>query len=167
MSRKVDAFRQQIANPMNIHNFLVDIPELGEYAMTIQSTSYPSEQTRVTTLAVAGELVSYPTVPENSHSWSFMIPENDDGRAYNLCEGLRRKYWDQMSGAITTGVDTPYQDIVISARDLNGNIKFRVKLHNAWCLGRQDVNLDQNDPTQNWKWNYQFRFDYIEDLLPR
>ena len=114
MSRKVDTFRQQIANPQNIHNFLVDIPELGAYGITIQSTSYPSEMARVTTLYIAGEPISYPTVPENSHRWPIRIPENDSGTAYSLCEGLRKKWWDQKTGAIT--VDT--------ANTTNGQVKF-------------------------------------------
>lgn len=167
MSRKVDTFRQQIANPQNIHNFLVDISELGAYGITIQSTSYPSEMARVTTLYIAGEPISYPTVPENSHRWPIRIPENDSGTAYSLCEGLRKKWWDQKTGAITVGLNNPYQDIVVYARDLNSNINFQVKLKNAWCMGRSDVQLDQSDPSQNWKWDYMFCFDYIEDMPPQ
>lgn len=165
MSRKVDAFRTQIANPQNIHNFELVIDGLDEYAITVQSTTYPSEMSRVTTLSAAGELVTYPTVPDNSHRWYITIPENDDGIAYKKLEGLRAKYWNQQTGGITANQATPYQDIEVRARDLNGNLDFRVVLKNAWCMGRNDVNLDQSTPETNWKWTYQFAFDYLEDKM--
>lgn len=165
MSRKVDAFRTQIANPQNIHNFELVIPGVDEYAITVQSTTYPSEKSRVTTLHIAGELVSYPTVPDNSHRWRITIPENDGGVAYKKLEGLRKKYWDQKTGGITANQLNPYDDIIVRARDLNGNINFEVTLKNAWCMGRDDVNLDQSTPEQNWKWQYEFCFDYILDKM--
>lgn len=165
MSRKVEQFRTQIANPQNIHNFELVIPGIDEYAITVQSTSFPSEKTRKTTLAVAGETVSYPTVPNNSHSWQITIPENDDGKAYQLCEGLRQLYWNQSTGALTVTGTSPFNDIEVRARDLNENINFRTVLKNAWCLGRNDVSLDQSTPETNWKWQYEFCFDYLLDKM--
>ena len=163
MSRQVDIFRQQIVQPLNIHNFLVDIPELGEYGLTIQSTQFPSERTRVVNLAVSGEQIQYPTVPETSHEWTFTIPENESGRAREILEGMRRRYWDQEAGTLNLSLNNPYERIRIYARDLNRRIVFSTQLHWAWVLGRQDVSLDQNAPTTPWNWQYAFRYDYLVD----
>lgn len=163
MSRKVDAFRQQIAQPLNTHNFYVDIPELGEYALTVQSTTFPSEQTRVVNLNVAGEQIQYATVPDNSHAWSIRIPENESGKARSILEGMRKRYWNQESGAMTPVGTGTYQNIRVYARDLNGNTVFSTMLHNAFVLGRGDVALDQSAVTTPWQWDYQFRFDYLVD----
>lgn len=163
MSRKVDTFRQFISNPQNTHNFFVDIPGIGEYGMVVQSTSFPSETARQTVLFVAGERVIYPTVPDNSHSWTVVVPEGDGGQTRAKFEALRKKYWDQKSGAITVNQGVPFDRVNVYARDLNGNVSFSVTLVNCWLAGRGDVQLDQSNPENNWKWNYAFVFDYILD----
>lgn len=163
MSRKVDRFRQFIANPLNIHNFECVIEGLDEYAIVVQSTAFPSERSRFVRLFIAGEPVDYPTVPENSHTWNVSLPESDTGEMRNRMEALRKKYWDQKTGAITVGLNNPYTTMTVRARDLNDNIVFSVSLKNAWVVGREDVNLNVSDPSQNWNWQYQIHFDYIED----
>lgn len=161
MSRRVEAFRQHIANPLNIVNFELVVPGLDDYAITVQSTSYPSESARVVTLYTRGEDVQYPTVPNNSHTWSISIPESDMGEARRRMEALRAKYWNQTTGAINVGLNNPFDTYIVRARDLNDNIVFSVQLVNAWVQGRGDVALSRQNPETNWAWEYQIRFDYI------
>lgn len=161
MSRRVEAFRQHIANPLNIVNFELVVPGLDDYAITVQSTSYPSESARVVTLYTRGEDVQYPTVPNNSHTWSISIPESDTGEARRRMEALRAKYWNQTTGTINVGLNNPFDIYIVRARDLNDNIVFSIQLVNAWVQGRGDVALSRQNPETNWAWEYQIRFDYI------
>lgn len=163
MSRKVDSFRKFIPNPLNVHNFLVDIPGIGEYGLVVQSTSFPSERARTTQLFIAGERVTYPTVPDNSHSWAVTVPESDGGVTKQKFDALIDKYWDQKTGAITVNMASPFDQVIVYARDLNGNEVFKCTLVNCWLQGRDDVALDASNPENNWKWQYTFVFDYILD----
>lgn len=71
MSIKISTFTNVISNPMNTHNFALDIPGFEDYAITVQSTTFPSEQLRTTVLYMDGEEVRYPTIPQNSGTWGF------------------------------------------------------------------------------------------------
>lgn len=166
MSLKVNEFRQFIANPQNTHNFEVVIPGLDEYAFTIQSTTFPGENTRVTQLYTAGEPIWYPTISETSHQWGIRIPEGDEGTAFRRMEDLRRRYWDQRNGTMNV-ID--WDDYIVKARDLNGNVNFHVVLHGCWVQGRGTggIQLDASNPTNNWQWDYTIVFQWIEDKHDR
>lgn len=163
MSQKVAAFRSYISNPLNIHNFFVDIPGIGEYGLVVQATTFPGERARVTTLFVAGERVSYPTVPDNDHSWAVTVPESDSGETYKRFGALIRKYWDQETGALTINSENPFDRVIVYARDLNGNVVISRTLVNAWLQGPANVNLNAQNPEENFKWEFTFVFDYILD----
>lgn len=163
MSQKVNTFREAIAQPLNTHNFRIDIPELGDFSATVQSTAFPSEQTRVVNLHVSGEQIQYPTTPDTSHTWSIRIPENEKGETGKILEGMRKKYWNQKSGIMTPIGSGMYHNIRVTALDLNGKDVKSTVMHFAWVLGRSDVPLDQSAVTTPWQWDYQFRFDYLVD----
>lgn len=160
MSVKVQAFANIITNPLNIHNFLVKIDDV-DLDLIVQSTVFPSESLRTITLYVHGEPVRYPTLPENSGSWSVRVPENDNGIVKQTFEKLKSSMWNQK-----TGVFTPkkWKNVQIFARDLADNIVFSVILHGVWLKGRNDVNLANDNPANNWNWDYQFVYNWIEDV---
>lgn len=160
MSVKVQTFANIITNPLNVHNFYVVIPD-ADLAEIVRSTSFPGEQLREVTLYSHGESVVYPTLPENSGTWSFSIPESDDGKVRRQFEALKSRLYNQKTGALN--VDTWY-DVQVMARDLNDNPVFGVILHGCWIRGRGDVSLDASNPTNNWNWDYQFRYQWREDM---
>lgn len=160
MSRKCAEFTSYITNPLNVHNFVVDIPGF-DYSILVKSTSFPSEQLREVTLHYQGEEIRYPTIPETSHTWNISIDEDDSGLIRRALESLKQKYYDQKTGLM---VPRFWDTVEVFARDLAGNLVFSCKLHGVWIKGRSDVSLNNSDPTQNWAWEYQFIYQWIEDV---
>lgn len=160
MSRKVNTFAAVVTQPLNIHNFVVTIPEADNTSLIVESTAFPAEQLQEMILHFQGEEIHYPTIPKNSHAWNVKVPEADSGVIRRELEALKQKIYDQLSGIVTPQV---WSNVNVYARDLAGNLVFHVILHGVWIVGRNDVQLSNTDPSQSWKWDYQFRFQWIED----
>lgn len=160
MSRKVNKFASIITNPLNIHNFVVDIPGF-EYSILVSSTSFPSEKLRTVTKYYQGEKIDYPTIPELGGSWEFTIPENDNGIIKKKLDSFKSKMWDQKSGIFVPNL---WKNVTVTSRQLDDTEVFSVILHGAYLLGRNSVNLKNSDPTASWDWDYQFRYQWIEDV---
>lgn len=165
MSIKVQNFAKIITNPLNVHNFVVKIEGvvLG-FDLLVRSTTFPSEEKRVVVLHVAGEEVRYPTIPKNNGSWAFQIPENDDGKIYQIFKNLSDEIYDQKTGQIKS---TSLKDIEIFARDLQDNVVFSTVLKGAWIQSRGEVALSNQDPAQNWNWDFKFVYQWIQDNEPK
>lgn len=162
MSRKIETFKSFIANPLNTHNFLVQIPGFEERNIIVQSTTYPNEQLQTTSLYVAGEQIRYPTIAQVGGTWAVRVPENDYGATREFFDSLVAQMWDQKSGAF---YPDSWMDIAVYARDLVDTPVFGVLLHGSWIMGRsQAVQLAANAPTTNWQWDYQFTYNWIEDI---
>lgn len=161
MSRKLNTFAAVITQPLNTHNFVVTIPGANTSEIVVSSTSFPSEKLRMVKLYYQGEEIRYPTIPENSGTWDITIPESDGGVIRRELENLKGSMYDQMSGIMDS---SKWKNITVTARDLNDQPVFQCVLHGAWISGRDDVSLDNSDPTQAWKWKYTFHFQYIEDI---
>jgi len=159
MSVKVQQFTSYITNPLNIHNFVVDIPGF-DYSIIVKSTTFPSERLREVVLHFQGEEIRYPTIPETSHTWNVAIDEDDSGIIRASMEKLKSKFYNQKTGLL---VPQAWDDAIITARDLAGNPVFSCIMHGFWIKGRSDVNVNNADPTQNWAWDYQFIYQWIED----
>lgn len=159
MSLKVKTFTSIITNPLNIHNFVVDIPGF-DYSMLVASTVFPSEKLREVILHYQGEEIHYPTIPNNTHHWDVRLPENDDGKVRTALETIKARYYSQTAGTFTPQT---WLNVPVYARDLNNNEVFHTILHGAWLQGRDDVQLDNSDPSKNWNWQYRFVFQWIED----
>lgn len=166
MSRKIQTFSSIITQPMNVHNFHVSIPGFEDYALIVQSTTFPSEQMRMTNLYVQGEEVRYAVTPSNAGTWSVNVPETDSGLIRSTLDSLKSAMWDQKSGNLSVSA-AQWFDITVTARDLNSEPSFQCILHGCWIVGRGDVNLSQQDPTANWRWDYQFRYNWLEDVALR
>jgi len=163
MSRKAEQFASIITNPLNTHNFMCSIPGVDDsISMIIESTTFPTEKFRVITLWFQGEPIHYPGLPENDHTWKFSIPESDNGSIAKIFQDIKNEFWDQKTGILTPG---SFKDVEVRARDLNGDIVFHVILHGAWLRGRDAVPLTNRDPQQNWKWDYEWVYTWIEDKL--
>lgn len=160
MSRKVQQFANIITTPLNVHNFIVTIPGFVE-AIVVESTTFPSDTLREMKLWFQGEEVRYPTIAENSGKWAIKIPENDRGLIRSKLQAFRNSIYDQKTGIIIPAL---WKDITVHARDLNNQLVFGVILHGAWIRGRNEVQLANSDPSQNWKWDWQFTFQWIEDI---
>lgn len=160
MSVKVAQFANIITQPLNIHNFIVDIPGV-DVSILVSSTNFPSERLREITLWFQGEKVIYPSLPENDNHWKVKLPESDNGVVRRTLDSLKAKRYNQKTGIMTP--DT-WKTVTVSARDLEGNLVFQVLLHGAWLKGRDNVDLDNSDPSKNWNWDYEFVFQWIEDV---
>jgi len=161
MSRKIQNFINIITTPLNIHNFEVSIPGF-DYPFIVQSTTFPTETMRTVVLYTFGEEVRYPTIPQNSGNWRIQVPDNDNGDIREALDAFKNRRWDQLSG-IMDGSSIDWDDIVVKARDLNNQVVFQSTLVGAWLQGREEVQLNNSDPTQAWKWDYTFRYQYIID----
>lgn len=160
MSIKVNTFAQVITNPLNKHNFVVDIPGLDIPSMVVSSTTFPSEQLQEVTLHYQGESIVYPTIPKQDHSWKITVPENDDGSIKKALDSLKSNVYYQNTGIL---IPRLWKNVKVHARDLAENIVFSVVLHGVWLKGRSAVDLSNSDATQNWEWNYEFVYQYITD----
>ena len=160
MSIKVSTFAQVITNPLNKHNFVVDIPGAETTSIVVQSTTFPSEQLQEVVLHYQGEEIVYPTIPKQDHSWKISVPENDSGSIKKELDSLKNIMYEQNTGIFTPGL---WKTVKVHARDLAGNIVFSVNLHGVWLKGRSSVDLSNSDATQNWEWDYEFVYQYITD----
>lgn len=161
MSIKVNTFKDIITQPLAPYKFLVEIPDFGDTAIVVQSTVFPSEQMRTTTLYIQGEPILYPTVPENSHLWPITVPDNESGDLFTFFENKKRRLWNQKIGALTPDL---WETVKVYARTLDDKNVLAAIMHGAWIVGRQDVQLSASDPTINWQWQYAFRFNWLEDV---
>lgn len=163
MSNKVQTFASIITQPLNIHNFLVKIPEV-DVSVVVESTTFPTEKLRIIELWAHGEKVRYPGIPENDGIWKIKIPESDTGVVREQLDALKSKIYDQKTGRITIASATSvWKDVEVIARDLADNIVFSVTLHGVWLRGRDALNLSSTDPSASWKWDYEFVYQWIED----
>lgn len=159
MSTKVTRFTQVITNPLNVHNFEVKIPGF-DYEIVVQSTRFPSEKLRTVVLYTYGEEVRYPTLPQNSGEWPIAVPDNDDGLIRESLDSFKADMYDQKSGTLSP---QEWIDITVRARDLENNEVFKTTLKGAWLIGREDVQLSNNDPSKAWNWDYLFKYQWIDD----
>lgn len=163
MSIKISTFTNVISNPMNTHNFALDIPGFEDYAITVQSTTFPSEQFRTTVLYMDGEEVRYPTIPQNSGTWGFNVPETDDGSIGAALNAIKAQMWNQKSGAFTPDISL-WRDITVTCRDLNSVESFCVVLHGAWLQGHNDIQLNKQSVETNFRYDWVVRYQWLEDL---
>lgn len=171
MSRKVSSFAQIITRPLNLYNFRVIIPGITDpdIATIVQSTSFPGEADKLQTVTkwYKGERIQYPTVPQNGGMWGINVPESDSGHTRDVLHTLREMNYDQQSGAI---LPASWMDIQVYAMPQNhvpgDNIPdvFSCILHGAWCRGRNDVNMAAENVTGSWNWDYQFVYQWVEDM---
>lgn len=161
MSIRAVEFARVITNPLNIYNFEVKIPGF-DYAMIVESTTFPAEQSREMKLTRQGEDIYYRAKPVVGGKWNVKVPENDDGKVRYSMEKLIRDAWEQKSGALRP---EKWLDIDIFARDQADNIVFHSVLHGCWLQQRNSVSLNTADVTSNWAWDFQFVYCWIEDKV--
>ena len=161
MSVKINAYIEKLGNPLTRHNFVVRSPLLGGIEMLVASTTFPTEQMRDVTLYYLGERIKWPTIPENSGVWTVNVPEGEDGQVYVALGKQKGLIWNQKMGVLIPGVKS---QIEVVARTVNDAEVFKVILHGGYIKGPSDVDLDNSDPTQAWRWNFTFSYDWIEDV---
>lgn len=161
MSLKISTFANIITNPLNVHNYIVDIPGVPNGSIVVSSTSFPSEKLQKVILHYQGEEVRYPTIPKNDGVWRVKVPETDSGAIKKELDSLKASMWDQKSGIM---LPKKWESVSVTSRDLEGNAVFKVILHGVWLVGREAVDLNNADPTKNWEWDYEFCYQWIEDV---
>jgi hypothetical protein len=165
MSRKVNLFRAALGNPLTTHNFLVSCKSLlgTEVPMLVQSTSFPSERIREIVLYYLGERVKYPTIPENSGHWPCTVVDNELGTVFKQTIKAKGLLWEQESGLVKGLQGGLGADMDVTMRTVNDEEVFSVVMHGCFFLGKDDVSLANNDPTNPFKWNLTFAYDWISD----
>jgi hypothetical protein len=163
MSNKVQTFASIISNPMNLHNFEVQIPGVdSNVTLIVESTTFPAQgKFREISLWFQGEKITYAGLPENGGSWTVRIPESDTGKVAKELHKLIKQFYDQKTGVMLPGT---WKDITILSKDLSGKIVFKVVLHGAWLAQKNQVNLSSSTPDQAWKWDYVFVYQWVEDV---
>jgi len=172
MSIKAQTFQKLLGNPLNTHNFIVEIADPGNTLSSIQllcsSTTYPSEQLQDFVLYFQGERVKFPSIPTNSGTWTATFPEGEYAKLAKALKDHMKKSYNQQTGKMTHWSLTDKFDIVVKARGLreasdSTSELFSVKLVGCYMKGREDVSLANNNPTENWVWTVTFSYDYLED----
>lgn len=159
MSRKVDSFASIITNPLPLHTFIVNIPDF-QFNAVVESAGLPQDSFREVRLYTQGEVVIYPTIPDSKHEWAIKIPDNDDGKINKEFLRIRNKVYDQKAGMFKLST---WFDVEVFVRDLANKPVLSTVLHGAWLKGRNDVSLANNDPTQAFKWDWLFTYQWLED----
>ncbi len=160
MSLKANRFTQIIQQPLNVYNFVVDIPDVAE-GLLVSSTTFPSEKLQTFSLYFQGEEIQYPCSPKNGGSWKIRVPESDSGAVKKVFDTFKRSMWNQKTGWLTP---KKWKDITVTARDQSDNLVFSVVLHGAYCIGREGQDLDNSKNTTTWQWEYEFHYTWIEDI---
>lgn len=173
MSIKAKIFQAQLGNPLNTHNFIVRIADpgnkLNKIQMLVASTNFPSEKLQEFTMYFQGERVKFPSIPQNSGTWTCTVPEGEFAKVYQAFTSLSHKTYDQKTGQLSFFSVKDKFDIEVLARGLRGDAEgsdviFGTRLVGCYFLGRTDVALSNASATQTWQWQLEFSFDSIEDL---
>ena len=165
MSQKIDRFRSALGNPIAIHNFVVRCTELlGDIDILVQSTTLPAEQLQEIILYYLGERVKWPTIATNSGRWSAVFPENENGLVNKQLLKDKGLWWEQKLGFMLPGQTA---NIEVVMRTVNDEEVFKVIMHNAFIIGRNDNALNSAQPTQTLLEELQFSYDWIEDVTIR
>lgn len=163
MSRKIQQFTSFITQPLNLHNFLVALPDMGPASILIASTVFPGEKLGIVTLHHQGERVQYTTIPENGGSWPIKVPEADTGLVHQILKQARARFYNQKSGLLVPDSSLLWERIPIYSRNTADVPVFECTLCGAWIRGRGDVQLANDNPQANWNWDYEFVYNWIED----
>lgn len=164
MSKKINAFRTVLGNPLTTHNYKVTCTLLGaDISMMVAAAPVPTEKMRIITLFYMGERIQYPTVPANSGSWSCQVVDNEKGVVFKKALASKGVMWDQKTGnmiGLSGGLGV---DIKLEILGLNEVAAFQTVMKNCFILGLDDNAVNAQDPTNPFKWNIQFAYDWLED----
>lgn len=165
MSRCINQFASIITQPLNIYNFKIVIKnavdEVNEkILLTVQSTTFPAETLRETTLNYKGEEIHYPAKPTIGGDWTFTIPDNDNGMVHAELDRLKNAMYDQKTGTMTP---TLWYDVEVMQLDLSDNIVKSAIMHGCWLKGKDNTSLDTSNVTTSWSNTYTFRYAWLEN----
>lgn len=167
MSRKIDAFRQALGNPLTVHNFVVRLAAVSDMdpniEIIVQSTSLPSDQLQDVLLHYLGENVKFPTIPSNGGEWAVNIPDNEQGMAFVNVLKARKMWFEPVTGKMVS-MNATGKNIEVVMRTVNDSEVYKVVLHNCYCKGRDTQQLNAATPTQALTYNATFSYDWVEDV---
>lgn len=169
MSIKVNTFRGLLGNPLNTHNFLVSIPRLQDVQILVNSTTFPTETLQQYASSFQGEVVRFPSIPQNSGTWTCTLPEGEYAKVYNAITREHALNYQQDTGAMTHWSVDDFFDIEVIPRGLRAgltlkaaDVPFSVVLRGCYLSGFGEVQLSAGSPTQAWNWTLTFAYTWIE-----
>ncbi len=180
MSIKATKFQEALGNPMNTFNFMIIMGDEGKGLTPVQifvtATTFPSEALQEFTTHFMGERVKFPSIPTNSGEWNCTMIESEAAKVFNAFKGHYEKVYNQKTGQLSHIAMYDKFNIEIYGCGLNGDItastdvglqrKVGVKLHGCFLKGKGDVSLDNSNATGVWNWQFNFSYDWIEDIEP-
>jgi len=158
-----------LGNPLNTHNFQCIIPALEDVQIMVASTTFPSERLQEYVMFFQGERVKFPSIPTNDGVWNCTMPEGEFAKIMTALQREMDLNYNQDTGRLTHWSIRDKFDIEVYARGLRGDVSgsdkvFGVKLIGCFLQSRDNVNLDNSQPTANWVWNVSFSYDAIKNL---
>lgn len=175
MSIKGKTFQSYLGNPLNLHNFIVEIADPAKNLSAIQimcsAATFPSERLQDFTMYFQGERVKFPSIPTNTGTWTASFPEGELAKLAIAFKSNMDLNYNQQTGKMTHWAIRDKFDIIVKARGLRGDVAgsdvvFQTKLIGCYMSGKEDVSLSNENATANWVWQVQFSFDSIEDSAP-
>ena len=158
-----------LGNPLNTHNFLVKIPRLQDVEIMVTATSFPTEQLQQYVSQFQGETVRFPSIPQNSGTWSCTLPEGEYAKVYKAITREHALNYQQDTGAMTNWAVDDFFDIEVIPRGLRAglglkenDVPFKVILRGCYLSGFGEVQLGSGQATQAWNWTLNFAYTYPE-----
>jgi len=171
MSIKARKFESMLGNPLNIHNFIVNIPPMKDVDLLVSATTFPTERLQEYVMFFQGERVKFPSVPINDGTWTCTMPEGEYAQIIKSFNSLMHKSYNQQTGQLTFWSIRDKFDIDVFARGIRGDVGgsdrvFGVTMHGCWLQGKAPVTLNNQSVSTPWEWQVTFSFDAVEDITP-
>lgn len=163
MSYRVTAFTVAQPQPLVLCNYIVQIPKLLTSSILVEAATFPQEKFGEVAVFHRGEPIYFPTRSETGGVWSCRMAENILGTIGNKLQEIKYSAMDAKSRTTNQWLDI----FVAPATGFTMVPMFRqaVILRGAWMQTIDDIQLDASNSNTAWKWNAQFRYQYIRPYL--
>lgn len=170
VSRKIDAFRLLIQQPLTKRDFLLFIPAIVQASILAQAVTFPTEQLQSVEVYKQGQKIELPTKFETGGDWSFDIPDSTLTLIrYNLLDVLYNKqifdvyfFLGNILNSINLGGLTSIQSILSNAFSY---LTTAQKLGGCWIRSISPVEFSQSDPETPILWRVLVHYNYIRPVI--
>lgn len=170
MSRKIEAFRLLVPQPLTKRDVTVVCPRILQLALLGQATTFPTEELQgVTVRTRRGYEVELPTKFKVSGDWSFDIPDSlfTQVRLNLLTVQYKKVMFDTylILGNLANSINTNSWNSVMSALGNVFSILTTAQvLGKCWIRRIDPVEFNQAQPEQPVVWRVTVHYNYIKAL---
>lgn len=162
MSRKIEAFRLLVPQPLTKRDVTVICPRILQLALLGQATTFPTEELQGVTIRIKrGHEVELPTKFKVSGDWSFDIPDSlfTQVRLNLLTVQYKKVLFDTylILGNLANSINTNSWNSVMSVLgNAFSTLTTAQVLGKCWIRRIDPVEFNQSQPEQPIVWRLQF-----------